>query len=382
MAGSKRNTGSAGPKKGAALEELIRAYFQRQGYLAVRSVVIRFEGEDVTDVDVWLYGRQAASGRIRAVVDAKDKRTPKALERILWTKGLQAVLGADRAIVVTTDTNPRLPRFARDNKVSLITKGFLDRLSNSDLLDGQRLTLEQFVAHIEVNAAHRQDGDWLRRLDEAKSALCSTAGFGAVNSIMSTVRFFGERLDTRPLYREQVLRSFYLSCSLAAAALDAAIERISFDALDTRQRAIFDGVALGDNGDGRVQKSILNVLDLIGESMDNGRAIAGEARRVLEQRFASVRADIVSEFFAKEQNAQNLFPVARELESKAFSPMNEDLNGLSLEAKGYLGVVSDFIGVKRTTVFRSTAALADHASSGSGESKADKESGVAERKLL
>ena len=103
-------------KKGAALEEIARAYFQRQGYFALRSVPYRFEGEDVTDIDVWLYGRQAASGRIRAVVDAKDKRSPKALERVLWTKGLQATTGSDRAIVVTTDNNPRVNRFARENQ--------------------------------------------------------------------------------------------------------------------------------------------------------------------------------------------------------------------------------------------------------------------------
>ena len=43
--------------KGAVLEELVRAYFARQGFFVLRSVPYRFDGEDVTDLDVWLYSR-------------------------------------------------------------------------------------------------------------------------------------------------------------------------------------------------------------------------------------------------------------------------------------------------------------------------------------
>ena len=49
--------------KGAGLEELARTYFARQGYVAIRSVSIQFEDEEVTDVDVWLYGRQGGGVR-------------------------------------------------------------------------------------------------------------------------------------------------------------------------------------------------------------------------------------------------------------------------------------------------------------------------------
>jgi len=53
--------------KGAGLEELARSYFARQGFVAIRSVSIQFEEEEVTDIDVWLYGRQGGGARTRCV---------------------------------------------------------------------------------------------------------------------------------------------------------------------------------------------------------------------------------------------------------------------------------------------------------------------------
>lgn len=337
-------------KKGAGLEELIRQYFLRQGYFAIRSVPLRFEGEEVTDIDVWLYGRQAASGRVRAIVDAKDKRSPKALERVLWTKGLQAIVGADRAIVVTTDKNPRIAKFARENRVSVINKHLIDRIRASDIANEPRLSLEEFEAHIGRNLNQKQDGDWLRQIADAKSSLATTAGFPAFNQAIRGFHFFAQRIDTRPLYRDQATRCALLCASIAAVALDTAIERIAFEEQAVRTQAILDGVTFGDAGDGRTQRSIKNVLALISESMENGRAIAVQAEQRLNSRFESLRGDIIAEYFGRENNAHQLFQAARELESKAHAPLATG-NGFSLEAKAVLGVFADFVEVKRSTLF-------------------------------
>lgn len=344
-------------KKGASLEELIRAYFYRQGYFAVRGVPVRFDGEDVTDIDVWAYGRQAASGRVRTVIDAKDKRSPKALERILWTKGLQAVTSADRAIVVTTDESARVARFARDNKVSVITKTFLDRLRKSDISKENRLSWEEFEALIKVNTNQKQDGDWVRRVSDAKALIGVVPSFANFNGLMNIARFFAEKLETRPLFREQALRCLYLSMALASAALDGAVERIVLDDERVRQRSIFDGVAFGDSGDGRSQRNIANVLSLVGETLENGRAVAAEVRRHLDVQISELRADFISEFFSKEANFQLLFPAARELDEAAFRAEGRDLNGLSTDTKAVVGVFLDFMRVKRSLVFASSGEM-------------------------
>ena len=193
------------PSKGPALEELVRAYFAQQGFFSLRGISLRFEDEEVTDIDVWVYGRQSASVRTRTIVNVKNKRSPKAFERILWTRGMQLVLGCDRAIVATTDTNPKVIRFAHQQKVAILTKEFLDRLQKGISITG-RLTAEEFIQNIQSYRDHKQDGDWLKHISGAKSALISLQGYPAFNAAMSAFRFFAERAETRPRHKEQALR--------------------------------------------------------------------------------------------------------------------------------------------------------------------------------
>ena len=342
-------------KKGAALEELARSYFHKQGYFAMRGVPYRFEGDEVTDVDVWLYGRQAASGRIKAVVDAKDKRSPKALERILWTKGLQSVTSADRAIVVTTESNPKVAKFAKENRVSVVTKKFLDAFSRSPLAEDSRISLDEFIEFVCLNPNQRQDGNWIARISDTKSTLISNLGFPAFNSAISSFAFFAERIETRVQFREQALRSAFLCASVACIALDSALERLIFDDPERRAKSIEDGITFGDTGDGRVQRNIDSILKLIETGMDDGKAISFQASKAIRRQFASVRADVISEYFSKDQNQSHLFQAARELDSRAHVGFGGELNGLSVETKSVLGVFADFSQVKRGLLFKPLA---------------------------
>jgi hypothetical protein len=89
--------------KGLDLEVVLKAYFWQAGYFVVRGIPYRLDGDDVTDIDLCLYERPAALTRRRLIVDVKNRKSPKVSERIIWTKWLQAALGVDSAIVVTTD---------------------------------------------------------------------------------------------------------------------------------------------------------------------------------------------------------------------------------------------------------------------------------------
>lgn len=336
-------------QKGASLEELVRAYFARQGFFALRGVSYRFEDEEVTDIDAWLYGRQSASVRIRAVVDVKNKRSPKAFERILWARGMQLALGCDRAIVATTDGGAKIIRFAHQQRVALLTKDFLDRLQGK--LDvTERMTLEEFTNNIREYRDHKQDGDWLRQISDAKSALVSLQGYPAFNKAMRAFRFFAERAQTRPHHKQQALRGAYLTAALACIALDSALERVVFEDHGSRYRAIGEGVTYGDAGDARVQSSIKTVLEVIAQGMPNGRVIASQAGDALTKLFESVRADIIAEYFTKEHNASVLVAVARELDDRAHSVDQAKIQALSVEAKSILGVFADFTQTKRASL--------------------------------
>lgn len=293
--------------KGAGLEELAQAYFARQGFVAIRSVSIQFEEEEVTDVDVWLYGRQGGGVRTRALVDVKDKKSPKAFERIMWARGMQLALNCDRAVVATTDTNTKVTRFAQQQKVALLTAAYVRNWSGGDDVLKERLSLEELTSSIQSYTGHKQDGDWLKQIAAAKSAVVSLAPYPAFNKAIASFRFFAERAATRPQHREQALRGAFLSAALACMALDAALEKLSFEEPKARYNLLYSGVTYGDAGDNRVQSSIDTVLSVISRGVKNGPALARQTSDALEEMFAGVRAEIIAEFFAKEQNAAHLF---------------------------------------------------------------------------
>lgn len=338
--------------KGAGLEELARAYFARQGFVAIRSVSIEFEDEEVTDIDVWLYGRQGQAVRTRALVDVKDKKSPKAFERVMWARGMQLALGCERAFVTTTDNSQKVARFAHQQTVSLLTAAYLRHWVGDDVLN-DRLSLEELHGSIQLFAGQKQDGDWIRQIAAAKSAVVSLAPFPAFNKTMSSFRFFSERAATRPQHREQALRGVYLSAALACVALDAGLEKLAFEQSPARHQMLYTGVTYGDAGDNRVKNSIDTVLSVISKGVNNGRVIARQAADALDHMFTSVRAEIIAEFFAKEQNSSYLFPVARELEARAHARNRADLTALSIEAKAVLGVFADFVGAKRKALLSS-----------------------------
>lgn len=337
------------PSKGPVLEELVREYFARQGFFALRSVPFRTDGEDVTDLDVWLYSRQAVSARIRGIVDVKNKKSPKAFERVLWVKGVQEVLNCDRAVIATTDANPALIRFAQAQKIAVLPKSFLDRLSKKLAVDG-RLTLEQYVALVQSYPAQKQDGDWLRVLGDAKSAIVSLGGFPAFNKTMFAFRFFAERAEVRLQHRDVAVRCALLTAGLACIALDSALERFVFEESDARFNGLVEGVTYGDSGDGRVKGSINMALSALAEGMENGKTIAAQAREQLDKRLSEIRADIIAEYFMREHNSQHLFAAAKEFDSAAHAISLADSPQLSLEARSILGVFADFVGVKRSAL--------------------------------
>ena|SRR5262249_30509384 len=78
--------------KGFDLEEALKAYFWRAGYFVVRAVPFRLNGDDVTDIDLWVYERPAALTRRRLIVDAKNRRSSRVSERIISASGLRVAL--------------------------------------------------------------------------------------------------------------------------------------------------------------------------------------------------------------------------------------------------------------------------------------------------
>lgn len=333
-------------QKGSRLEEVVRAYFARQGFFALRGVDLKFEGDKVTDIDVWLYGRQSASIRTRTIVDVKSKRSPKAFERILWTRGMQLALGCDRAIVATTHNSPKAKRFAREQGVALLHKEFLNRL-RGHIDTSNRISEEQFTGLIDSYKDHKLDGDWLKQVGDAKSALVSLSSYPAFNKAIAAFRFFAERAITRSQHKEQAVRGAYATAAIACVALDSALEQSLYENPKDRFQAIADGITYGDS---KTQRNIRAVLEAISSGMESGQVVARQVEKTLDDLFANIRAEIVAEFFSREHNASTLFSVAKELDNGAYTTDFTSLAHLGTEAKSVLGVFCDFIRVKRSAV--------------------------------
>lgn len=340
------------PPKGANLEEVVREYFFRNGYVAIRGVPVRFENEDVTDADVWVYGRQGAGIRTRSMVDVKDKRSPKAFERIMWVRGMQLALGCDQAIVATTDNSPKTARFARKHNVTVLSASFLRQWQTSND-PPMRLTSEEFTSCIKSYTAHKQDGDWVKRLEDSKSAIVSLPAFPAFNAAITNFAFFGERAEIRPQHREQAIRATFLAAAYAALALDSALAGLTFETPQARYKQLINGITYGETGDGRVKDSIEKVLSVIESGVNNGRVIARQTKDAMNEMFSGLRAEIIAEFYSKENNATSLYKVVRELEARAHMLDREEMMSLSVEAKSTLGVFADFASLKRSALFNS-----------------------------
>ena len=118
--------------KGPRMEELLRSYFIKAGYYVARGVPFIYEGFDVTDIDLWLYSRTSSVSREITLVDAKNKKTPQAIERIFWVQGLRIATKATNAVVATTEKRQEVKDFGRDLGIIVLDGTFLNKLEKAD----------------------------------------------------------------------------------------------------------------------------------------------------------------------------------------------------------------------------------------------------------
>lgn len=334
--------------KGPTLEEMARSYFDQPGSFALRSVAYRYEGAKITDIDVWVY-RRAAGIRTRCIVDIKNRRSPKAYERVSWVRGMQMALNCDQAFVATTSVSPTVAAYARKHNVGVLTKAFLTQwVKGRD--SEERMTLEEFTQNMAEYRGHTLDGDWVKRIHDSKAALINPGGYRAFNKALAAFRFFAERSMTRRYQEEQVRRGMWMTAAVACIALDAAVAEIAYADERTRYATIADGVTYGDVGDSGVKSRISEVLTVIERGLENGRLVARQARDLIKGQFEMVRADVVAEHFARMSHCESLLEVARELESLAHVPHWPAAKPPSRDARVVLGVFADFVQVERRGV--------------------------------
>ena len=93
------------------------------GFFVVRGVKLRYGGDELTDIDLWLYERSATLARRRIIIDIKDNAQPKAAERLFFVKGLAELIQVEATGIATSDTRRSLRELARKHNVLWIDNG-------------------------------------------------------------------------------------------------------------------------------------------------------------------------------------------------------------------------------------------------------------------
>lgn len=340
-------------EKGYVLEELLRAYFLRAGMYAVRGVPLQLSGDDLTDIDIWLYERPTGSSRRRQLVDAKSKLKPKAVERLLWTKGLLELLQVDGAYVATTDSRPMLKGISSRLGVSILDGTDLKRMGESErVLFPDRLSEEDLDKQIKAVDRGRRNKEIQNRYFDLKASLIDSFGPGTVNrSLDHFIGFARTLVASHPnsSAAEVALRLAYIAASIVAVALDFALAKVPFKSAEERRKTILNVIRYGDEDEISGTERVRVAVALIERYTPNGRALSQSMLNAIQADFQSVPAEVVADHVLTHLKGDSLFRIARSFEFEGFKVSLRGFDDLPLEEKSFLGVLMDFAGLERST---------------------------------
>lgn len=333
--------------KGYLAEEMLRAYFSRAGYFVVRGVPFCYEGFDVTDIDLWLYSRSSSVSREIAIVDAKNKKTPQAIERIFWIKGLQKAVGASKAIVATTDRRPEVKEFGKELDVVVLDGSFLARLGSPDAQNPNRLSDEEFFQQIADYSLGKLDGDWKGRVRLCKGLLSKGLTFDNCNAWLGHARFFALSAIENQRQRPLALRCLYQICSFIALSIDYILEELAFVEQFERSVMLKEGFTYGSRGRSGLKKVLEIALGLVEQHAEDGALTSRQVRLSVEKQLASLQVEILAEYFSRPGVGRGLFTVAKEFEQLSMERNFSTHSSASPELKSMLYCLMDHWSLDR-----------------------------------
>lgn len=334
--------------KGEQMEELLRNYFLKAGYYVARGVPFNYEGFEVTDIDLWLYGRTSSVSREVAIVDIKNKKTPQAIERIFWVKGLQLAVHATNALVATTDKRTEVKDFGKEQGILVLDGHFMSFLfSRSNNILESRFSEEELFSELEKYTLSKLDGDWKGRVIESKALLAKGLSFDSCNMWLEHGKYFTQQVITKPAHRILAYRLCFLISSYIAISVDYILRELSFSEPHDKEERLNNGFRYGDRGI-KGTKNIVNAsLALVEQFADNGADISNQVRNNLNDEFSGLPINILSEYFSKNDVGKSLFSISKELEGLAMAKDFSPLSSAKVETRAFIGCLLDYWGIDR-----------------------------------
>lgn len=361
---SAKTTSSAAKKtgkKGFETEEVVRSYFLGAGFFVVRGVKLRHGGDELTDIDLWLYERSATLARRRIIIDVKDNAQPKAAERLFFVKGLADLIQVEATGIATSDPRRSLRDLARKHNVLWIDNADLQRLKSSERLKAlSRLTdedLAQRIASVDTQRSSRMVRDVFTSI---KSSVADRFGPSCANTAIDGSQYFARMaVEAHPGSgpAELFTRLVYFACAVAAAALDFASGELALRPHVERLAGLTDAIRFGEDPKGTNDK-LRWAEAAIRDYAPNGAGLADLVRVRFNEALRSVPAESLAEIIVKFANSDRLFNAARDLERAAFLIDCPSFDELSLDAKAILGAILDFIAIGRVAFAQAWATSA------------------------
>jgi len=340
--------------KGLVLEETLRAYFIRAGLFAIRGIPLIVGGEELSDVDIWLYETPTGSSRRRLILDAKSKSRPKAVERLFWTKGVCELLRVDGAYVATTDTRPLLKRISRDLGVLVLDGTDLKRMVDSGkILFPDRLHEEDMESLIREVDKSRRNRELYSGYRDLKASLIDEFGPGTTNrALESFARFSDIVTNSHPRSDGATLglRLAYIAASIVAISFDFVLTSVSFRSHDERRNTVVNVIRYGFEDEDIGMARVRVATALIEKYASNGRTLARNIEQAVRRDFERISAEEIADYVVRNLKAREGFELARSLEGRAFNRYLVGYDALDTSEKAFLGLLLDFVGIERESV--------------------------------
>lgn len=337
--------------KGQSLEELLRAYFLRAGFFVIRGLLFQLEGEDLTDIDLWLYERSTATVHRRQIVDIKSGARPKAKERIIWTKGISEVLQIDKAYVATTDHSSSIRKLSAAFGIEILDGADLQRIRDSEkVLFSDRITEENLNSILKSVDSSRKDKEFSEVLRDLKSSVLTVFGpKTAVRALEALNLFARKSIEAHPDSEaaRTAGRLVYFSAAIVAISLDYVGAQLSFRPKDERRELLVNAIRYGSASKAEGLEGLTLAMDIIRQFLPNGDAASATLQQSMTKELSKIPAEIVADHIISMDKSIGLFSVARELEEMTYRENVPNFDGLNLPARSFIGALLDFSGIDR-----------------------------------
>lgn len=327
--------------KGEMMEEKLRMYFLNSGYYVSRGIKFSFEGNEITDIDLFLYARVSTFSRERTNVDIKNKKSPKAFERLLWAKGLQHLLEFDSCVVATMDRKEAVKKFAKSHNIILLDGSFLQKL-NYELND--RISEEELLNMLGSVISYKEfaNQNWKTLYENSKTRLLNELDFSGFNTNLIFLHYFFKKCFD-PQKKHVALRAIYLFISHNLLTLDYLLKEIAFLEPETRKSILGNGFKYGNLGEEGIRKTIDMAIKISGS-----KNTSSQIYKVIDE----IDVEVLKEFFSRQEVIKNVFRWAISFERLGFSKTLIKANDLEPELKSIIAIYLDYFSINRVDFFK------------------------------